>query len=82
MPKQEPFKMSDRTRDKIMAGLDGLEEVHRNLIINAMVDLCTEVEIHCRATVFEEIRQQWSGNLTIMLGMLENTNRPAKKHGG
>lgn len=61
------FKLSDGTRDRILAGLDGLDDVQKSQILSAVADLCAEVEMYARTRTFEELRQQWSEVAATML---------------
>lgn len=62
-----PFKLTDQTRDRLLAAMDGLPPAQRGQIVAALADLSAEVEIHCRKKFAEDLRQQWASSLATML---------------
>lgn len=70
MPKVEEFHASKATRDEMIAALAGLPADKAATIVQAIASLATEIQIYTRRQAMEQLRQEWSNNLRVMLGTL------------
>lgn len=60
------FKMSEETRNQIMAGLEGLSPDQRGQILRGIACLSAEIEMASRKKVLEELRHEWADTMSTM----------------
>lgn len=65
--KPQPFKISDATRLMFRPILDKLDRPDADLLMAGLASLAAEVQIYATRLAQEDLRQQWSDNLTTML---------------